>query len=137
MCLNKVSLNLKYDKKRKEFIGIGYKSICDEDRYSTNWMTAKGVRSYSQNKNTRKDFSLIEYADDGTEYFPGFHIFLDIKNAISYYTDSSIYLVEYKNVVSYGLNETGNNNFGSCVIATQMRLKKKVGIVNNRKFREV
>lgn len=121
MCLHSVSLNTK--KTRNGFIGIGYKALINKPFKNTigKWQRAKRV--YGQN----------EYANDYTEYYPGFHIFLNIHDAIEYNPGCRDYIVEvsFKEIICFGTNAVYGNwenskggIFKPCVIANWMKINK-------------
>lgn len=154
MCLETLTLNLKYDKEEKAFVGYGYKSLEYEklSKYRDGkWHKATGAYPSVFNTNPQVDFDRTEKAvrssiyDDKDnnvrEYWPGFHIFLRMEDAVQYnngyynnyareaYSPKSgkrLILVQYKFVTAFGTNSTSTGNSGPCVIAQEMKYIKTI-----------
>lgn len=94
MCLSTLSLNMNYDAEEDAFVGIGYKAIEILDKNGNiNWSMSKFLKpnvwleasgDYEKVLSEKERFKLSEFTDSGKPYWPGFHIFLDVKNAIGY-----------------------------------------------------
>lgn len=138
MCLSNVSLNMFYDEKEKDFVGIGYKVISiRDDRNRINWSMSKFLKPHVWTeasgdfdkilpKNTR--FKLSTESDDKKYYWPGFHIFLDINHARLYSEASVLVEVKFKGVTCFGkqgLYHDITKNV-DCVIARYAKVTKIV-----------
>lgn len=115
MCLHNISLNTK--KTKNGFVGIGYKALFDKPKLNV-WKKAKRTGGCN------------ELSDTSQEYYPGFHIFLDIKDAINY-DDVYNYIVEvsFKEIICFGTNivynsSSGDDYFRNCVVANWMKINK-------------
>lgn len=120
MCLSTVDFNLSLTK--GGLVGIGYKILSDDYEYKLNkWMRAR-------HRNYTKKYLEIDSCDD-KKYTVGFHIFLNIEDAIDYrkmlptFNFNTLVRVEFKVVTGFGTNETGASaRQAKCVIAQQMRV---------------
>lgn len=139
MCLSDVSLNMFYDEKEKDFVGIGYKVLPIIDlkrrvnwslssRLKPNiWLEASGYweNAPSSNKKVREnELKSNIYAINEKIYWPGYHIFLNIEDAISYNDYCSLIEVKFKNVTGFGNQGTNHKNGANCVIARYAKVTK-------------
>lgn len=126
MCLSTVDFALD-----KNGIGEGYKvlpiayfdsllrlkPVAKNNGWSKTWQKAKAIGFIKTN----------QYE----EYYPGFHIFTKLEDALNYNLLQQYYVlvkVNYRNVTAFGQNSTANNNGrGPCVIAEEMKIKEVLG----------
>ncbi len=140
MCMSTVAFASTYDKKREEFIGIGYKNlskfeVCTKESkyekllpHKKTWKQASLTKGGSRNR----DLTLMVHAVSNGQvraYAPGFHIWTCEKDAVDYSgSDSSkvIVKVEFKDVIAFGTNEVYGAGMTydkrPCIIARWMRL---------------
>jgi len=131
MCLNKTTFALKYNKRRKEYIGVGYKVFEKGELANYNrigqWSSATGYFSQVDDSKTLTRLIIDDnYHSDKTSaerlYHPGFHIFLNAEDAKKYNKYGTVYKVEYTGVVAFGTNLTNYSDSGDCVIALRMKI---------------
>lgn len=138
MCLKNVDLNLTFN--GKEFVGKGYKSYHIEDIRNLGrgkWIQAKGCGFASAFKTSRSRLKNIVNSSGLEKYFPGFHIFLEYEDALSYNAASKnsaynstrqLVKVKYKGVTGFGTNKAGYSGYKPCVIALFMKIEKVYSI---------
>lgn len=156
-------LNLEYDKKEKTFVGLGYKSLEYEklsEYRDGKWHKATGSYNYKHNPTPKVDYDRKEYAstssinfdqnwDSARSYWPGFHIFLNKKDAVeyhnSYYSNFArinygpkagkrLILVQFKFITAFGTNSTRSDKDGPCVIAQQMKYIETIKFAEARRL---
>ena len=119
MCLRKLDFALERKKVDgiMSFVGTGYKVMWPTEvknsRMIGNWRKALPW-------NGMKD---IAGALEGGEYFPGYHIWIDIKDAMKYYKTRSsekLYKVSFMEVIAFGTNRCGSQT-KPCVIANWIK----------------
>lgn len=128
MCLESVQLNLEYNEEEKDFVGYGYKSLilCDKTgrinfsvpTIKKHWTEAK-CDLYVKRVNPLLSKTR---SCNNKEYWPGFHIFLDIEDAKKYNTCGTIVKVMFKGVTSFGYNQSGTNKCGKCVVSRYAKI---------------
>ena len=118
MCLSTVNFSLTWDKRNKFYLGYGYKSVCQAtlNKLRT-WQEATGWHTDCLNKAQTQ-------SEDRVDYIPGFHIFLNEPDARKYWSGGIIIRVKFREVLSFGTNETLCTEYGPCVIARYMKLDK-------------
>lgn len=153
VCLSICDLALTYSKKDRCFIGTGYKAVdFSFIKTARNWIRCTGNR-YSGKFISGSSIM----ADNYKSYYPGFHIFLDLKSAVNYhnlsnlkyhstytkgYNQDRIIKVEYKNVIAYGKNHTnsGENRrreSGPCVVSEYIRYLETVPLKDIKPLIEI
>lgn len=144
MCLTTADLAISYSLKEKAFVGIGYKKVFMTDSSGRiNWSMVGGKNKWLEAKGHNPLFNNEQFVDKCTTetvlssksrnsyYYPGFHIFLDEKDARQYLHGTntpSVVKVMYKNIVAFGENFvtyknslTGGKILGKCVVAEYMK----------------
>jgi hypothetical protein len=118
----------------KFFFTNAFGSIDDaiEGNYSIEYNTYTNISKISKDWNQASD----DYIQSETQiYKSGFHIFLRLKDLYKYmqvyYEICSIYMVEYRNIVSFGY-ETVDKSM--CVVAQEMRLLDRVALIQKGKI---
>lgn len=127
MCLYNTDFACFYDRKLKQYVGYGFKSLFSSDisEYKL-WTEAKGW-----NNNIKSNVTRVSGEQSRNKhYHPGFHIFLDVKDAKGYrgpYSAAKLYLVKFHTVIGYGKQSLFDvNKLAPCVIARYMRIVKEV-----------
>jgi len=128
MCMSSVQLTMKKTKDGS-FYGVGYKKILTD----TNGRLLASMRGTKLQINKWVQDKNKEYI---SSYAPGFHLFLNEKDAIDYNSsDYNIYEVHFKDIVAVGTQKAYpiNNVCGAkstdriCVIARKVKVIKKIG----------
>lgn len=137
MCLTTERLNMVYCPEENDFIGTGYKVIklfdklgrlnLSKSKIKTKWTEAVG------NWDEKKFSSNRIMPDIGiNSYWPGFHIFLNLEDAIKYSTHLTLVEVKYKSVTGFGNNQTEHHLKGPCVIARYAKISKIISLRASR-----
>lgn len=134
MCLKSIDLILKWNRWEKAYVGIGYK-VYENDRVLDKkvWLEANGYWGHITLSDKGLPSKLIQ-STKGDTYHPGFHIFLNKKDAEDYEKISGhqVYLVRFKDVLGYGMNITNRHKrskdkrLGKCVISRYMKIVEKI-----------
>lgn len=143
MCLENLNFQMTWDKKDKRFVGYGYKKLCCVDangrlsaprlkkymnaiQLENGWFEAIGSKKGSLVDNNH----LVMCDDTPQEYFPGFHIFRDAEDAVSYPhiygAGTGIIKVKFSELIATGTNYAGYRDsvkrFGVCYVAKYMKI---------------
>jgi hypothetical protein len=116
MCLKSTKFALDYDSKSRKFIGYGWRCMyVSSEQYQ--WQKA-------QYHNAGKPHKIG--CDNGKDtYIPGFHIFVNRKDAVKYAGGDDTYIVKvaYRNVIAFGSQTTSSSRaLGDCIIAQEMKV---------------
>lgn len=130
MCLSDVYFALTYQDDK--YIGVGYKNITLENcnsviSFNNKWQEANGDK-FEDVDNLYESSCLSANAKS---YIPGFHIFLDIKDAMNY-CNNFVVEVLYREVLAFGLNDTVDNKelkdystiFRPCIVSRFMKINR-------------
>jgi len=121
MCLSTVSLNLERKRvgNKLELVGTGYKVMGE---YEIKGMMGKWCKAKPWNG------TKLECASDSTQYYPGFHIWVNATDAKAYLGKTQslkIYQVLFREVICIGSNYCRLNN-KPCVVANWIKYEEEI-----------
>lgn len=134
MCLRTIALNLKWEKKEKNYVGYGYKKLKKEFLVRRGYCKNQWRKATGSINRSDIEMSLecsLENSSDYKRYHPGYHIFLNYEDAKKYggrYNEGRIYKVKFKGVISFGTNKAGFKLKAPCVVTTHVKLLEEIDV---------
>jgi hypothetical protein len=121
MCLSSEKLKMKFWPEYNTYVGSGYKLLRDDYPQFDVWQEATG---WEKRVHCKKTGITLDGPFDN-KYHAGFHIFLNVDDAINYSkasyesTNYNVYNVDFTDVIGFGKQRT-NDGEKDCVITRWM-----------------
>lgn len=134
MCLKTEKLKMKFWPEYNTYVGSGYKLLSKNYDHFNKWQEATGWSKSKPCKNKGIDLD----GDINNRYHAGFHIFLNVDDAIDYSRVSyqsgnyNVYNVDFTDVIGFGKQHTSDGE-KDCVITRWMYVYKEPASIHEKK----